>query len=560
MGDNANPRLKSEKSLKKQSSSQEPESRYFNKDSKALTLLSKSKRASKTPVPSKLRNDKPHTEKKQNKAKNDWLSPVKIYDVKMQDREDSLNRRDSNPHSEEKIVTSKVQDVVMEDEEDNYPNSDASLNDRMNGMHIEEPKRQSDIVPMDCGLVIQQDIVAKQYGHHSDEDDDSDWVDILQNSKEDDENKENDEVNMILDKHITSLNKAHKQTLSDKKQNDNLKIGILKSSMKYNEVNNHLQTDHKSVKIVTPNRAGVLQINEYESSKENVRISNVKLFDPNEWNIKRFQIGKPLSRGKFGHVLLVREKDSKYLFVLKMMFKSQLKQNPKYLKNFRREIEIHARLNHPNIVKMHGWFHDEKKLYIIIEFCPEGELFTILHSQPNKRFPEWRASNYIKQMIQALQYLHSKKIIHRDIKPENILVDGDTLKLADFGWSIHTPNMKRKTFCGTMDYLPPEMIANKEYDYHIDVWCIGVLAYELSSGYAPFHSKNDKEVYTKIKKCEYRMFSHFSEELKDFIKRILKHDPVKRMSLDDALQHPWITKYEELTNEVKTGLEFDMET
>jgi serine/threonine protein kinase len=345
-----------------------------------------------------------------------------------------------------------------------------------------------------------------------------------------------------------------------KKQNENSKAGILKSSMKYTEENNRIQTDHKSVKIVTPNRAGILQIMENNEPKQNPNLCGVKIFNPNEWNIKRFAIGKPLSRGKFGHVLLARERDSKYLFVLKMMFKSQLKENPKYLKNFRREIEIHARLNHPNIVKMHGWFHDEKRLYIIIEFCPEGELFSILHAQPNKRFPEWRASNYIKQMIHALQYLHSKNIIHRDIKPENILVDGDTLKLADFGWSIHTPNMKRKTFCGTMDYLPPEMIQNKEYDYNIDVWCVGVLAFELASGYAPFHSKNDKDVYSKIRKCEYRMFAHFSEDLKDFVKKILKHDPAKRMTLDEALQHPWITKYENKDSENRLDFEEDMET
>ena len=152
-----------------------------------------------------------------------------------------------------------------------------------------------------------------------------------------------------------------------------------------------------------------------------------------------------------------------------MIFKVSSENNPKYMRNFRREIEIHSRLNHPNIVKMNGWFADDKKLYIILEYCPSGELFSILHSQPHSRFPESTASNYIRQMINALIYLHSNHIIHRDIKPENILLDNETLKLADFGWSVHSPSMRRKTFWGTLDYLPPEMISGEVYTEAVDI-------------------------------------------------------------------------------------------
>ena len=146
-------------------------------------------------------------------------------------------------------------------------------------------------------------------------------------------------------------------------------------------------------------------------------------------------------------------------------------------------------------------------------------------------------------MCKALIYLHSKNIIHRDIKPENILVDGDNLKLADFGWSIHTPKNKRSTFCGTMDYISPEMIKEK-YSNSIDVWSIGVLTYELCSGFAPFHAKKDQETFNNIKKINYVMKSHFSDELKDFIAKILKKNPAERMSLEEALEHTWIKQYE----------------
>ena len=146
-------------------------------------------------------------------------------------------------------------------------------------------------------------------------------------------------------------------------------------------------------------------------------------------------------------------------------------------------------------------------------------------------------------MINALIYLHSNRIIHRDIKPENILVDNGILKLADFGWSVHSPSMRRKTFCGTLDYLPPEMITNEEYTEAVDIWSIGVLAYELCSGRAPFHDESNKNTYNKIKNVEYKTFKYFSSELKDFIKNLLRKDPQRRMSLEEALEHPFIKNY-----------------
>lgn len=138
----------------------------------------------------------------------------------------------------------------------------------------------------------------------------------------------------------------------------------------------------------------------------------------------------PLSRGKYGHVMLVREKQTKLLFVLKMMLLDQLKANEKFMRNFRREVEIHARLNHPNILKMYGWFKESDKFFIILEYCPDGELFGHMQNQIGHKFSEEVSSNYVRQIIDALIYLHSKNIIHRDIKPENILVDGDKVKVS----------------------------------------------------------------------------------------------------------------------------------
>lgn len=106
------------------------------------------------------------------------------------------------------------------------------------------------------------------------------------------------------------------------------------------------------------------------------------------------------------------------------------------------------------------------------------------------------------QISDALIYLHSKQVIHRDIKPENLLLGAfGELKIADFGWSVHAPSLRRQTLCGTLDYLPPEMVENKRHDERVDHWCIGVLCYELLVGTPPFESKNSNETYKKIVNC-----------------------------------------------------------
>ena len=154
---------------------------------------------------------------------------------------------------------------------------------------------------------------------------------------------------------------------------------------------------------------------------------------------------------------------------------------------------------HPNILRLFGYFYDATRIYLILEFAPRGEMYKTLQKQQGGRFDEARSSKYIRQMSAALAYCHTKKVIHRDIKPENLLLDmkGD-LKIADFGWSVHAPTSRRATMCGTLDYLPPEMIEGHMHDERVDHWALGVLTYEFLVGKPPFESESNNETYRRI--------------------------------------------------------------
>jgi len=262
---------------------------------------------------------------------------------------------------------------------------------------------------------------------------------------------------------------------------------------------------------------------------------------PVKWNLNHFDIGRPLGKGKFGNVYLAREKNSKYIVALKLMFKSQLtKANVEH--QLRREIEIQTHLRHPNILKLFGYFHDSSRVYLILEYAPGGELYKVL--QREKRFPDDRSAKYIAQLADALVYCHAKKVIHRDIKPENILLGlkGD-IKIADFGWSVHAPSSRRQTMCGTLDYLPPEMVEGKHHNECVDLWSLGVLCYEFLVGSPPFEAEGHSETYRRICKVDLRFPSHVSDGARDLISKLLRHDPRARLSLQNVLKHPWIVKY-----------------
>ena len=182
---------------------------------------------------------------------------------------------------------------------------------------------------------------------------------------------------------------------------------------------------------------------------------------------------------------------------------------------------------------------------------------------------------YIRSLAEALNYCHTKHVIHRDIKPENLLLDlKGELKIADFGWSVHAPNSRRTTLCGTLDYLPPEMIEGKPHDVWVDVWSLGVLMYEFlvrqlvgipvmpliactcartmsapvdfaQVGNPPFEAQGHHETYKKITKVDVEYPPHISPMAKDLISKLLVKNPGDRLALSKVEDHPWIRQHTE---------------
>jgi aurora kinase len=310
----------------------------------------------------------------------------------------------------------------------------------------------------------------------------------------------------------------------------------------------HNQTNSKNTSGATSHWRGqerLLKDRKSSESKENEGVAPPLIEQPAapvEWHLSMFEIGRPLGKGKFGKVYLAQEKRSGFVCALKVLQKSELMQ-AKVEKQVRREVEIQSNLRHPNVLRLYGHFYDRDRIFLIIEFAGQGELYK--HLRKRGKFSEARAADYIAQMASGLAYLHKKHVIHRDIKPENILLDlNGLLKISDFGWSVHAPNTRRATLCGTLDYLPPEMVEGRDHNKNVDLWSLGVLCYEFIVGSPPFEEMSGHNAtYRRIAKVDLRVPDYVSAEAKDLITRLLQHNPERRLALDQVQLHPWIRKH-----------------
>ena len=265
-----------------------------------------------------------------------------------------------------------------------------------------------------------------------------------------------------------------------------------------------------------------------------------------EPKISDFTILKELGAGSYGRVILVQHKITQAKYPIKCIDKRN-KVNIEEKPYFRREIEIMYRVHHPNVVKLFGHFEDNKYCYFIMEYIPGGNVYNLVPKNGFRTVPIQTIASIMKDVISAVYFLHhmSPPIIHRDIKPENVVLDQNMkAKLTDFGWSNYMQgDMKRTTVCGTPVYLAPEIINNRGHDEKVDIWCIGVLLFELLTGISPFQGFDVQTIKYNINRLNIAWQKNMDRDAVDLIKRILKYNPEERISLENMLLHPFMTKF-----------------
>ena len=265
-----------------------------------------------------------------------------------------------------------------------------------------------------------------------------------------------------------------------------------------------------------------------------------------EPKITDFTLIKELGVGSFGRVLLVQHNQTQAQYAIKAIDKrntTNIQEKP----YFRREIEIMYRIHHPNVVKLFGHFEDNTYCYFIMEYIPGGNIYAYVPKNGIRTISTQQVASIIKDVISATYFLHNMipPIIHRDIKPENVLLaSGMQAKLTDFGWSNYMQGeYKRTTVCGTPIYLAPEMINNTGHDEKVDIWCIGVLLFELMTGIQPWKGTDVNTVKMNILRLRINWPKNMDRKAADLISKILRYNPEERISLENMLMHPFFTQF-----------------
>ncbi|CAO2593589.1 Calcium/calmodulin-dependent protein kinase type IV, partial [Lemmus lemmus] len=249
------------------------------------------------------------------------------------------------------------------------------------------------------------------------------------------------------------------------------------------------------------------------------------------------------SRGATSIVYRCKQKGTQKPYALKVLKKTVDK------KIVRTEIGVLLRLSHPNIIKLKEIFETPMEISLVLELVTGGELFDRIVEKGY--YSERDAADAVKQILEAVAYLHENGIVHRDLKPENLLyatpAPDAPLKIADFGLSkIVEHQVLMKTVCGTPGYCAPEILRGCAYGPEVDMWSVGIITYILLCGFEPFYDeRGDQFMFRRILNCEYYFISPWWDEVslnaKDLVRKLIVLDPKKRLTTFQALQHPWVT-------------------
>ncbi len=252
--------------------------------------------------------------------------------------------------------------------------------------------------------------------------------------------------------------------------------------------------------------------------------------------IDDFELLKVVGKGSFGKVLLVRKKDSGKVYAMKMLSKPNVVKR-RQVHHTITERKVLSYTRHPFIVTLHYAFQSPSQLYFVLDYCGGGELF--FHLGKAGRFKESVARFYAAELVLALGHLHRRGVVYRDLKPENILLDSEGhVKLADFGLSkegIHSASEGTKSFCGTPEYLAPEILDRKGHGFACDWWSLGMLIYEMLTGLPPWYTRDRKKLYSRLRSAPLEFPSYITPNARELLSGLLTRDPSKRLgSVKDA--------------------------
>lgn len=264
-----------------------------------------------------------------------------------------------------------------------------------------------------------------------------------------------------------------------------------------------------------------------------------------------YVVGQTLGKGTFGKVKLGVHMMNKTKVAVKILEKSRMKEKDDF-ERVLREMEIIKHFNNENVIGVYEILEDEEMYYIIMEFCPEGELFNYIVKK--KRLVEEESAFFFYQIINGLESIHSNKIVHRDLKPENLLLTKDKkLKIIDFGLSNFFEGDRGKlliTPCGSPCYASPEMVAGKKYNgFMIDIWSTGIILFAMICGFLPFEDPDNEKLFMKILECNLIFPNYVPALTRDMIKRLLVTDPERRIKISEIKKHEFYLLGKKVYNE-----------
>ena len=271
---------------------------------------------------------------------------------------------------------------------------------------------------------------------------------------------------------------------------------------------------------------------------------------------------KIIGEGRFSKVYLFKNKNNDLYYALKKILVNKILESGNNINIIKREINIHSRLSHENIVQFYSVKEEFNEVSILLEYCKNGSIFELIDKNG---FDEYKTYTYFSQVVNAIYFLHKNNLVHRDIKPENILLSSDKIKLCDFGWCCETNTNNRNSFCGTFEYMAPEIINELPYGKPVDIWALGILLYEFYYGVSPFNSNKEneeqnKEIIENIlqKRLYFPNRKNISYDMKDLIIHMLNSDVSKRYTIDQVVAHPWFKKCQEEINNKNVKINLNM--